>query len=255
MLLLLLKAIYLSVGDTLCTKSLLQMVLASYEPSFSPVARLTWAVMAEFTKRGIGLDHVAWRWGTAARRQLEIDAAGGDSTMGDEEDSVYDWLLEREGLSAIKLSRSALMLPFMLLHSDDGSIISKDARATVKDVNVYPPHILLKLFCDVMPTLNSAQLRRIIDWGALQHIVASLASIDVTVRTRAYDAIGIAFQCLQAASFREQRQILQLCTALKACIEMCVHVSKGVTPPREGAQSPREGAQSTLIATERLNCC
>jgi hypothetical protein len=228
----LLAVIYESIGGSVCTADLFRMFMAAYYATLRPSDILVWRIITAFGKHGFELHKTSWKWGLAAQRSLGTsDAenrpqaqAGFDETDDADLGTSHHWLFEQGGFDSQKFTLSALHFPLDL--STDAS----DQTARIATPDVYAPDFMLQLLASVFPALSSTQVKRLIEWGGVQFIVAALSARDVGLRTSAYTAMAVAFQFLEAASFREQRLVLQLFHALKDAItEPCQQLPTIIT--------------------------
>ncbi|XP_057694473.1 nucleolar pre-ribosomal-associated protein 1 isoform X2 [Corythoichthys intestinalis] len=197
---------------SVCDVNHFLVLLGAYGATLSNTDQTLLLLLQEYEKNQISLLHFqSIMWGPAAVEHHKTRKSLGSSLW---KQTHADDLLAL--LDADKMLRTIERFPQhrkIIPQADKAQLFSEEARKDLSDL--YDPAFLLPLFGAVLRPESAVDCLKFVKANALGLTAAALSSYDTKMRAAAYHVLGCFYQHLEAARFREKRQLLYLLDTVK----------------------------------------
>ncbi|XP_072369540.1 nucleolar pre-ribosomal-associated protein 1 [Scyliorhinus torazame] len=197
---------------SVCNSSHFGVLLGAYGATLSDTDQKLLMILQSYEKNNISLaEFRLLLWGPAAVEHLKIRKSLGNTLW--QQPSMEDTLtlLDREKMfqTIINFPQHRHILP------EDAKELTFKEYNSKEPHNLYDPCFLLPLFSGLITSETVVDCYKFVDVNALGLTVAALSSYDPKVRAAAYHILGNFYTHLEAARFKEKRQLLYLLDVMK----------------------------------------
>ncbi|XP_067897159.1 nucleolar pre-ribosomal-associated protein 1 isoform X2 [Heterodontus francisci] len=197
---------------SVCNSSHFGVLLGAYGATLSNTDQKLLMILQSYEKNNISLaEFRLLLWGPAAIEHHKTRKSLGQSLWQQPSMEEILSLLDREKMfqTIINFPQHRRILP------EDGKETVFKEYSIKNPHNLYDPCFLLPLFSGLITPENVVDCYKFVDVNALGLTVAALSSYDPKVRAAAYHILGNYYMHLEAARFREKRQLLYLLDVVK----------------------------------------
>ncbi|XP_078265733.1 nucleolar pre-ribosomal-associated protein 1 [Rhinoraja longicauda] len=191
---------------SVCNSNHFAVMLGAYGATLSITDQKLLLLLQSYEKNDISLAEFGQLfWGTAAVEHHKTCKSLGKSLWQQPSMEEILSLLDREKMfqTIINFPQHRRMLP------EGGK------EMLFKEKNLYDPCFLLPLFSGLITSESVVDCYKFVDVNAFGLTVASLSSYDPKIRAAAYHILGNYHMHLEAAHFKEKRQLLYLLDVVK----------------------------------------
>ncbi|XP_078416304.1 nucleolar pre-ribosomal-associated protein 1 isoform X1 [Cetorhinus maximus] len=197
---------------SVCNSNHFAVLLGAYGATLSNTDQKLLMILQSYEKNNISLAEFGLLlWGPAAVEHHKIRKSLGKSLWQQPSMEEILTLLDREKMfqTIINFPQHRCILP------EDGKALVFKEYSIKEPHNIYDPCFLLPLFSGLITSEAVVDCYKFVDVNALGLTVAALSSYDPKVRAAAYHILGNYYTHLEAARFREKRQLLYLLDVVK----------------------------------------